>query len=171
MLSVVAKHDGVSESRFTEAGKKALDLCYTKGWVHKTIFDDEMEGYRFASILHQWYVSTGICWTLLTTSLQRYCTALLLPKEPTLGSINTPFQLVTKIVEGFRPSKLSFPPRGPEYPNSTPPESAYSQEFYRASDCVAEATILWSPEYGDAGRKSGGSIDFFLAPEGWDLNC
>ena len=41
MLSVVAQHDGISESRFTEAGQKVLNLCYTKAWAHKTKLDNE----------------------------------------------------------------------------------------------------------------------------------
>lgn len=67
----------------------------------------------------------------------------------------------------FHPSKLNDPPRHPIYPNSQPPEDSYGKEFYRASEDLVKAVILWSPEFGDLGEKAGGSIDFFLASEGW----
>lgn len=43
---------------------------------------------------------------------------------------------------------------------------------YRAPlNNLVKAVILWSPEFGDLGKKAGGSIDFFLASEGWGFEA
>ena len=43
------------------------------------------------------------------------------------------------------------------------------KEFYPASDNVSQAAVLWSPEFGNSGVKTGGSVDFSLATKKWGL--
>lgn len=99
-------------------------ISYRKGWLHKTCLEDGIEGYRFASPLYTWYGRINWClsielrWLILRF---RHCSALLLGRELTLGSIKTLLELVVEIVNRFYPSKLNNPPRHPIYPNSQLP--------------------------------------------------
>ena len=100
-------------------------------------------------------------WSLLVTPLQGHCTAPAPPppaKEPTLGTVNGRFRLVMTIVEDFRPSKL---PRGLESFQLLP-----TRVCIRLRALQLFQLVPVEQQY-HTGRKSGGSVDFFLALGVW----
>lgn len=168
-LRLMSSKGFLKESWFenSEQSQAAL-ICYHRGWIHKELNKDEEDIYVFASPLHLWYFFRSKQLGVLLTE-SRHCQSLLLETKADHITALSPTMLTVEILRFFRPEKLASPPKAPGILLGIPPEDWYGKEFYSASDKVSQGSVLWSPEFGNSGVKSGGSLDFYLAAKKWGL--
>lgn len=129
----------VLDTSFTaEDSSSALQRCFSNGWLHTDLIDDEIQ-YFFPSSLHRWYIEAKIC-----------------------GFSDTTFDIldfVINVISLFSPKMLSTTRRvGPAGYVQRPPEAQYQDEFYRCCHVHSHGSLVSFPEFGTAK----GRVDFYI---------
>jgi len=142
----------VRETDFTtEDNRSALRLCFSKGWLHTDVIDDETE-YFFPSSLHRWYTEWKLwgMWDALDTT---YCADNIL-------------DFVIKVISLFSPRILSTTQRVTAAGHvQRPPEAQYQDEFYRCCHTHSNGSLVTFPEFGTAK----GWVDFYIPVKEWGV--
>jgi hypothetical protein len=148
VFSSVLRMESVKDTNFTtERDRAALKLCFSNGWLHTDIFDDETE-YFFPSPLHRWYVEWKL-WGVPQTTFSANCI----------------LDFVIEVISLFAPQILSTTRVSAAGHVQRPPEAQYQDEFYRCSHQYSSGSLLTFPEFGTAK----GRVDFYIPLKKWGV--
>ena len=137
----------------TGDGKKALQRCFQKGWLHADKLGDinlpDDIGYFFPSSLHRWYVE----WKLWDNFFSPQFEAKSL------------LDFVINVIHLFSPRHLSSERRlGPGCAQRLP-EAQYQDELYRCCHALSKGSLITFPEFGTAK----GHVDFYIPAKFWGI--
>jgi len=135
----------------TEKDKKALDLCYRRGWLHADKLNNTSEeiAYILPSQLHRWFVEWKLFNSARTTPLDS--TSIL--------------EFAVQVITSFSPRLLSTEGRIGPGCIQRPPEAQYQDEFYRCSHAYSNGSLVTFPEFG----LTNGRVEFYIPFKQWGV--
>jgi len=149
VFSSVLCTGSVQDTDFTtEDNGGALQLCFSKGWLHTDTIDDETE-YFFPSSLHRWYIEWKLCGVLDTTF-----------------HADNILDFVIDVISIFSPRMLSTTRRVSAAGHVQQPlEAQYQDEFYRCCHTRSNGSLVTFPEFGTAKERA----DFYIPAKQWGV--
>jgi len=149
VFSSVLRTGSVQDTDFTtEDDSSALQLCFSKGWLHTDNIDNKTK-YFFSSSLHCWYIEWKL-WGFLDTTFHA----------------DNILDFVIDVISIFSPQMLSTTWRVSAAGHvQCPPEAQYQDEFYRCCHTHSNGSLVTFPEFGTAK----GRVDFYIPAKQWGV--
>ncbi|EDR08420.1 uncharacterized protein LACBIDRAFT_297062 [Laccaria bicolor S238N-H82] len=132
----------------TEDNTRALQLCFSEGWLHTDYIDNKTE-YFFPSTFHRWYVEWKL-WDILDTTFHA----------------DKILDFVINVISIFSPQMLSTKRRVTTAGHvQHSPQAQYQNEFYRCCHTHSNGSLILFPEFG----TTKGQVDFYIPAKQWGV--
>ena len=149
VFSSVLRTGSVQDTNFTTAdNSSALQLCFSKGWLHTDNIDNKTE-YFFPSSLHRWCIEWKL-WGVWDTT---FC-------------LDNILDFMIDVISIFSSQRLSTTRRVSAAGYfQHPPEAQYQDEFYRCCHTHSNGSLVTFPKFSTAK----GRVDFYIPAKQWGV--
>ncbi|EDR00458.1 uncharacterized protein LACBIDRAFT_334116 [Laccaria bicolor S238N-H82] len=150
VLSLVLCTGSVQDANFTtEDNSSALQLCFSKGWLHTDNIDNKTK-YFFLSSLHRWYIEWKLCGILDTT----------------FHTDNDILDFVINVISVFSSQMLSTTQRVSAAGHvQRLPGAQYQDEFYHCCHTHSNGLLVTFPIFGTAKER----VKFYIPAKQWGV--